>query len=160
MKRLLALVALPLSLVFSGLTAGAATEPPGDPATNPPCADFLSGAGIYTTTNGQVTLLFHYNMEANTCTWVTYTLYVLDANQNQFSPPIVVARSGSGTGPVETYTIPIPVSNPQACTSSVWVYATTTAGPHEFDRAPTTGNFQVTYTDPVTGGCPTSQNFG
>jgi hypothetical protein len=161
MKRLFALVALPLSLAFSSLMAGAATEPSGDPSTNPPCADFLSGGGSYTTTSsGQQTLFFSYTMEDSTCTWLTYTLYVLDGNQQPFSPPIVVARSGDGTSSSETYAIPITQSNLQSCTSttpsSVWVHATVTVGPHEFDRAPTIGNFQVIYG----AGCPSGQNFG
>jgi hypothetical protein len=163
MKRLLALLALPLALALGSLTAGAATEPVGDPSTNPECADFFSGGGNYTTdlTTGQPTLFFQYQMEASTCSHFTYTLSVLDANQNQFSPPIAVIRSGNGTSAVESYQIAIPESNPQACTSSVWVYATVTAGPHVFDRAPTAGNFQVTYTDPITGtGCPPGISFG
>lgn len=162
MKRLLALIALPLALALGSLTAGAATEPVGDPSTHPACADVFSGMGNYTSdAAGQATLFFQYQMEAKTCSHFTYTLYVLDANQNQFSPPIAVIRSGDGTSAVESYQIAIPESNPQPCTSSVWVYATVTAGPHVIDRAPTTGNFNVTYTDPITGaGCPPGISFG
>jgi hypothetical protein len=163
MKRLLALVALPLALALGSLTAGAATEPVGDPSTNPACADFFTGGGSYTTdlATGQPTLYFQYQMEANTCAHFAYTLYVLNGTQQPFNPPIVVSRSGTGTSRVETYQIPIPESNPQPCASSVWVYATVTAGPHVLDRAPTTGNFQVTYTDPTTGaGCPPGISFG
>jgi len=163
MKRLLALLALPLALALGSLTAGAATEPVGDPSTNPACADFFSGGGNYTAdpATGQPTLFFQYQMEASTCSPFTYTLYVLDGSQNQFSPPIAVIRSGSGTSAVESYQIAIPESGPTPCTSSVWVYATVTAGPHVFDRAQTAGNFQVTYSDPSAGGsCSPGISFG
>jgi hypothetical protein len=161
MKRLLALLALPLALALGSLTAGAATEPVGDPSTNPACADFFSGGGNYTadSATGLPTLLFQYQMEASTCSHFTYTLYVLDANQNQFSPPIAVVRSGDGTSAVESYQISIPESTPTVCSSSVWVYATVTAGPHVFDRAPTAGNFQVMFSDP-NNGCPSGISFG
>ena len=162
MKRLLALLALPLALALGSLTAGAATEPPGDPSTHLACADFFSGGGTYAKdATGQPTLNFQYQMEANTCAHFTYTFYVLNGTQGQFNPPIVIIRSGDGTSSIENYQVAIPESNPQPCTSSVWVYATVTVGPHLFDRAPTTGNFQVTFFDPNSNlNCSPGISFG
>ncbi|SRR6266511_839660 len=119
------LVGIAALALAAGLPSVAGAFGQGDVA-GPTCADVVSGDGNYLS-SGAVNV--SVELAAPSCSYVTYTIYVLDASgTTQLGSQ---STSGNGTDGTLQLTATVDPSNPAVC-----VYATTSVGRHVFDRAP------------------------
>jgi hypothetical protein len=162
-KRFLLIASFVLGLGF--VAAPVATPAaPGD-AQGPACGNIVSGDGSYTgTVAGSGTIDFTAQLQAPTCSFVTYSFFVTDTNgtvidASSLTQDSVCTPEASGGGCVHfVYDI---ASSPQ----TVCVYATTTIKGHLVDLAP---NFSDTFCPApspsisldLNGGSGASGNFG
>jgi hypothetical protein len=130
MHRLLvlALLALGLTIVFAPTATPAA---PGD-AKGPPCGNITNGDGNYSLTG---VIDFTVLLQAPTCSFVTYSFVVTDTDGNvitSLSPDGQTCTPETPDGGCVHFSVNLGDSGP----SPVCVYATTSVGGHEIDRAP------------------------
>ena len=120
---LLAVVALVTAIVPS--LAGAADND----VNGPKCADVTSGSLFYTGANNARAIL---NLAGPSCSFVTYTLVVLDSEGG--AELARVALNGDGTPQIRLATI---VSGD--ADNTICAYVETSVGKHVFDRGPDEG---------------------
>jgi hypothetical protein len=127
MKRivLLGIVALALAIGLPSVARAAEND-----VNGPACADIVSGDGSYSLA-GDVTV--NLGLAAPSCSFVTYTVYVLDGSCTN----LVTSTSMKGDGTSSLLTLIANVNT--AANPAVCIYATTSVGPHVFDRAPDSG---------------------
>jgi hypothetical protein len=130
MKRLLvlALLALGLTIVVAP-TASPARE---SDAKGPPCGNITNGDGGYSLTG---VIDFTVFLQAPACSFVTYSFVVTDTSGNMItsaSPDAQTCTPETPDGGCVHFSVNLGESGP----STVCVYATTSVGGHEIDRAP------------------------
>src|SRR5512132_1950048 len=130
MHRLLvlALLALGLTIMFAPTATPAA---PGD-AKGPPCANITNGDLGYSPAGVIDATVF---LQAPTCSFVTYSFVVTDTTGNvlaALSPDAQICIPETPDGGCVHFSVDLGDSGP----SPVCVYATTSVGGHEIDRAP------------------------
>jgi hypothetical protein len=129
-KRVLVLIA-GIAALGATVSPTAGSAPSTSDVKGPACADIVQNNAT-TTSNGVYDdsgVHFRIALAAPSCTYVTYTLYVLDASgTTQLSSASV---QGDGTD--------VLFLDAAGSGASVCVYLTTSVGNHVFDRAPDTG---------------------
>jgi hypothetical protein len=132
-KRLLAIPILALALAVSAAVAPAAL----DDANGPTCVDITDTSWLYSPDGATATV--DITLDRPSCRFVTYSVVV----QDEVNVTTVVARHGVGGDGTEfapgsgfdivsvSVTIPSGERDGKVC-----LFATTSIGPHVFDRAP------------------------